>query len=163
MKRHLGFSLIENLVVVSTFAILATVGAAIFVMSLRGQNKALSSKLLRQSGSTAILAIEDYLQRFADHPDLCDGANRDRITFWGRDGEITVFSCQNGAVASNSSALTPKTVKCKNFQARCQPLSSSYPEITINFDLEVQEKSLMGTVGKKSDHFYLHKILGKKI
>ncbi len=165
-KKNAGFGLLENLVSLAVFAILLTIGGAIFYLSLRGQTTALLNKELRQDGSNAVAAIEDYLYRFAAYPRDCPFSNRSSLTLVGADGRLTTFSCQNNNLASNSASLIPATVKCTSFQASCQRLSSSYPQVTVSFTLatsgnDVNQYKIIPA--KKEANFSLTVVLKEKI
>ncbi len=132
-KTKNGFTLIEILVAVGIFAILATIASVIFFMVIRGRAKALATKELREAGSNAILSIEDYLRRFAKSPQDCGS----QLVITGLDEQLTTFKCDSGKIASNSAILTPATVRCSNFQWSCEPSGFGFSRVTISFDLEI--------------------------
>ena len=165
-KKQGGFSLFESLIAIGLLSLILTVGGGVFFLSLRGQTKALASKELRQGGSAATLAMEDYLNRFAKQPSQCLGTEQTFIDFIGNDGKITTFHCLNNHLASNSAYLTPDGLTCSQFKAHCTKLASSYPQIYISFTMAIGDSNLNAlqvAIGSKQAQFSLTKILPTKI
>jgi len=146
-KKENGFTLVEALVSLGIFAVLMAIASGIFFMVLRGRAKALATRELREAGNGAVLAIEDYLKRYAER---CEGNN-----LIGSDGFTTIFSCTNGQIASNSAILTPATVTCSNFSVNCNPSSFGYSQVTVNFVLTISNvnQELKGALGINEQNF----------
>lgn len=166
----MGIGLIESLVAVSLFAILSVVAGGILFTTMRSRSKALTTKELRESGSSAVLAIEDYLKRHVGKPTACSFVDNNSIEMDGVDeGGTTIFQCNvDGRIASNSALLTPASVRCSAFKADCQPSSTGYPVITIDFDLEISSaavvaKELNTAPGVNKQHFSTTVTLKQKI
>jgi len=165
-EKQRGFTIFESLIALSLLSLILAIGGSIFFLSLRGQTKALANKELRQGGSAAVLAIEDYLNRFAKRPSQCLQSDQTSISFIGNDGQVTIFRCLNGHVASNSAYLTPDGLSCSEFKAHCSLLSSSYPQIYISFTMVINNNNanvLQTAIGSKQANFTLTKILMEKI
>lgn len=115
MKKNInGFTLIEIMVVISIFAIIAVVGGNLFFSILKGATKSKTMESVKQNGNYALAAMErnirnarkivnsDYNFLEIDNPD---------------GGTTTRFSCEdldadnNFEIASNSSRLISSEVK----------------------------------------------------
>ncbi len=165
-NKQLGFTIFESLIAIGLVSLVLAIGGSVFFLSLRGQTKALASKELRQGGSAATLAIEDYLNRFAKQPIQCLSTEQTFMDFIGNDGKTTTFHCLNDHLASNSAYLTPDGLTCLQFKAHCSKLSSSYPQIYISFTMAISNSNLnalQAAVGSKQAQFTLTKILPTKI
>ncbi len=161
-----GFSLFESLLVTGLLAVIVSIGATIFYFNLRGQDKALASKELRQAGSAAALAMEDYLNRFAHRPLACPVSDASSIAFLGYDGGITTFSCRNGHLASNSAYLSPEGVHCDRLAATCKVTSEAYPQVDIAFTFSIANNNantLQIVPGKKEAIFQVTKLFQERI
>lgn len=100
-----GFSLIELLVVISTFSILAVLVTQSIALTLRGSKKSESLYKVREDVSYA-MNIMERLIRGAREITCTDSLTLDYIDEYGAD---TYFSCEGGAngyIASGSARLT---------------------------------------------------------
>ena len=161
-----GFSLFESLLVTGLLAVIFSIGAAIFYFNLRGQNKALAGKELRQAGSAASLMMEDYFNRFASRPLACPVSDASEATFLGYDGKTTTFSCRDGYLASNSARLSPEGVRCDDFTISCRVTPEAYPQIDISFTFSIAVNNVNNfqiVPGKKSETFRVTKLFSERI
>jgi len=104
-----GFTLIELMVVVVLFAVLATVGANFFSTILRGSNKVSSINQLKQNGSYAFGIMERFIRNAEMVMSTCDdGTNKlSSITILNPDNNQTTFDFSGGRIASVSAWPAP--------------------------------------------------------
>lgn len=86
MERKAGFTLIEILVVIAIFAILALVGTDLFSSVLRGSNKAQVQSEIKQNGQVVLNTIERYVRSSTNA-----AVSGNKLTLTQRDGESVDF------------------------------------------------------------------------
>lgn len=99
-KLKMGFSLVEMLVVVAIFSVLAVISTQALSESLRGTNKSENLANVRDNVDYTISVIERYLRNAQDV--ACSNtpggqATGSVLNFTDEDGEVTNFSCQDVA------------------------------------------------------------------
>lgn len=109
MKKN-GFTLIEILVVIGIFGILAVIGTSMFFSILKGSTKTRVLAEVKQNGNYAI-SVMGRMIRNAKSIESCPGSS---ITIENQDRDSTTFSCSGGRVASNSAYLTSDKVAVTN-------------------------------------------------
>lgn len=131
MKK--GFSLIETLVVVVMFAVLATIAAQSTSLSLRSARKSDSLSDVRGNLDNAISVMERALRNSQGITSACNGVPGTRIDFLDEYEVATYFRCLNmtttGYVASGSARLTSDQIDLETCQITCTTPTSSSPAI----------------------------------
>ena len=97
-----GFSLIEMLVVVAVFSILAVVATQSLSSSLRGSKKSESQVIVRENVDFALSTMERLL-RNAKSITSCSPSTK--LTYVDEYDKSVYFECTGGYVASNSAGV----------------------------------------------------------
>lgn len=134
-----GFTLIEVVVAIGVFAVLATVGSVLLFSILRGSKKAAAVAAVRTEGAQVMAALTSHL-RFARQVNACTGS---LITFTTVDNTSLTFSClttgspPNTFLASNSARLTSEAVNLTSCAAvfSCAPAAPLTQTVNIKFSL----------------------------
>ena len=147
MKK--GFTLIEILVVIFLFAIVAGIAAQSAAFSLRGARKSDSSAEVRDNLSFALQIVERQLHNAQSiRPSDCNGSVSQRIRYVDQDDFNAEFRCwnvggANGRIASgsgwssssNAPRLTSNEVSLTQCDIQCvQPTNTALPP-TVNITL----------------------------
>lgn len=126
-----GFTLIEAVLAVGVFALLAVTGALLLFSTLRGAKKAAAAIEVRSQGANA-MGVMTQLLRYATQVTSCSSS---QITFTASDGSQGNFSCVgDDYLAYGSGRLTStkvKIVSCVNV-FDC----SGDNQVKINFSLQ---------------------------
>jgi type II secretory pathway pseudopilin PulG len=139
-KLNLGLSLLEILVVMSTFAILGILVTQSVVLTLRGSRKSESQVRVRENLNYALSIMERQL-RNADSIDSCLPSV---LSYKDSLGNVSTFSCQNYYIASGSASLTSQQDVAAWCEFTCD-LTSTPPSVTISID--AQELTSQGVEG----------------
>ena len=107
-----AFTLVETVVAVGIFAILATIGSLLLFGALRGSKKASAISLVRTEGVFAMDSMTSSL-RYAHEITGCSATS---ITF----DDIT-YTCDGGKISSNSASLTSARVNVDSCTISCTP------------------------------------------
>jgi len=153
-----GFSLIETLVVVGLFSVVALVIAQATAVSLKGSRKADASTNARENLTQAVNVIERQLRsaRNVSAAD-CTGLPVSAIDYTDQAGRPSSFSCNSistsctnttsSYVASGSARLTtPETICIIACQFICTPSSANLPP-TVEIQIEGVNKNTVGVEG----------------
>lgn len=111
--QQTGFSLIEILVVLSIFVVIAVIANQVFFSTLRGGSKSEATTLVKQEGNYTLSVIERGLQSAQSITSVCTdpAATLSSINYLDSTGTSASFSCQTGYVASGSGNLRLTTEK----------------------------------------------------
>lgn len=147
LKNQKGYSLLEVLVVLVIFSLLAVVSSTAILLAIRGARKSDASARVRGSLDFAIATIERQV-RNASSVTACDGAS---IDFEDTEYNPASFSCQNigqpdGYVASGSARLTAEDVTVTGCQFTCVDNQGSNPP-SVTVDLSAKDKNISGAEG----------------
>lgn len=121
-----AFTLVETVVAVGIFAILATIGSLLLFGALRGSKKASAISLVRTEGVFAMDSMTSSL-RYAHEITGCSATS---ITF----DDIT-YTCDNGKISSNSANLTSTKINVDSCSISCSPTPPKTKIVDINFTL----------------------------
>lgn len=152
-KFQCGFSLIEILVVLAVFSILAIVVAQGIFVTLRGARKSETTTRVKENLAYAIAVVERQLHN-ASEVTPCPNTSPTRLDFKDEDGKTSYFSCQSvgpaGYVASGSATirLTSDNVSvtaCSFVCATPSPGVDSPPSVDIN--ITAQDATTVGAEG----------------
>jgi prepilin-type N-terminal cleavage/methylation domain-containing protein len=133
-----GVSLIEIIVVVGIFAILAIISTRAVLLSLMGSKKSTTALMVRENVNYALGVIERQL-RNAESVNPCPNSEPyDVLNYVDSLGQASSFSCLNiggeGYVASGSARLTSDEVAITACSFVCSLSSSGLPPaVTIDF------------------------------
>jgi|WetSurSiteA1Bulk_404760.scaffolds.fasta_scaffold00731_3 prepilin-type N-terminal cleavage/methylation domain-containing protein len=138
MKKNNGFSLIEILVVLTIFSIVAVLSFRAIFLTLRGARKSDATVKVRDTLDYTIGTIERHL-RNADSIVSC-GLTTDKITYLDSLGNTNVFFCSGTGtdmfVASGSASrpirLTNQNVAINPCSFVCETSTTGPSSITIN-------------------------------
>ncbi len=136
LKKIKGFSLLEVLVVLSIFAILAVVATQFIFLTLRASRKSDVSSRVRENVDFALATMERQLHN-ATEISPCPNPDSLVINFKGQTGVDTSFSCLNmsedGYVASSSARLTSDKIVITSCSFECVPGEGGVPaSVTIS-------------------------------
>jgi len=120
-RQHLrsfgrGYSIIELLVAVTIFIIIATISTQAVVLTLRGSRKGESLISVRENIDNAFGVMERQLRSARSITSCCPSytpCTSDTLVYEDSDRKITDFSCEGGAtgyLASDSARLTSNKV-----------------------------------------------------
>lgn len=128
-KSQKGYSLVEILVVLGIFAILATVATQAVFQTIRGSRKSESSIKVRENLNYALSVMERQLRGVTD----ISSCINNRIDYSHKFG-TSYFACISGVdsyIASGSARLTSDQVKLNSCTISC-PADLSSVTISLN-------------------------------
>lgn len=145
-KNNKGMSLIEILVVITVFAVLAVISTRAIVLTLKGARKSESQIKVRENVNYALSVIERQL-RNSSEVSPCPNPSSLTLDYVSRDKAITSFSCQSvgsgGYIASGSARLTSNEVSIVSCSMTCNLSGGSVP--VINISVDAQDANLTDT------------------
>jgi len=135
-KRAQGFSLLEILVVITVFSILAILTTQAVLLTLRGAKKSESLTNVRENIDYSLAIIERNI-RNADSIEECPNSNDSIISYIDENGVATSFSCASedeiGYIASASGRLTSSEVDVTSCSFVCvEGEGETNPAITVS-------------------------------
>jgi prepilin-type N-terminal cleavage/methylation domain-containing protein len=147
IKRIQGFSLLEILVVVTVFSILAILTTQAVLLTLRGSKKSESLTKVRGNIDYSLAVIERNI-RNAESIEECPNSDTRIISYLDEDGVLTSFSCASdddgGYIASDSGRLTSSEVDVIVCSFECEDLAGdTNPAITISISARDASLSAM--------------------
>lgn len=92
-----GFSLIEMLIVIAMFAVLAFIVTQSTLQSFRGTRKVDAASKVRDSLSVAASIVERNVRNAKRITSVCDGASHSSISFIKQDGTAGNYVCSGGS------------------------------------------------------------------
>ncbi len=143
-----GYTLVEMLVVIVVFSVIAIVAAQTVILTLKGTYKSSAISNVRQNVDYALGAMERQLRGAVKITSVCDGSANSQINFIDQNNNPVTFSCVNvngndqpSSIASSSGSLTSNTITISNCSFVCSPgASGGSPYVTIT----VTAKDLSG-------------------
>jgi prepilin-type N-terminal cleavage/methylation domain-containing protein len=134
MKTRKGYTLVEILVVIGIFAIVAVMGTMMFFYILKGAAKTRALAEVKQNGDYALGAMT----RLIRNAKTLESWNDHRIILTDQNGESITFECVNGEIASASASLISETVEvedCTDMFAVEEGTALTPDKVTISFTL----------------------------
>jgi len=127
-----GVSLIEIMIVVTIFSILAIMSTRGVLLTLRGSRKSDSASRVRENLDYSLSVIERQLR----NADSVSCISSTRVNFVDKAGTSGYFSCENvgvnGHIASSSARLTNVKIAINSCQIVCEDaLAGIPPSISI--------------------------------
>lgn len=147
--KRMGFSLVELLVVVAVFTIIAVISTQALILSLRGSKKSESLGLVRENLDYALAIVERNLHSAADISP-CPNTDTSIISYTDRTGVVTTFSCQDvggdGYIASGSGRLTSDEVNVTACTFTCSSGSVTVPP-SVRIAVTAEDANVSGAEG----------------
>lgn len=128
-----GFTLIEAVLAVGVFALLAVSGALLLFSTLRGAKKAAAASEVRNQGASTMEAMTQLLRYAKKNTTTCTGNS---VSFTSIDGSSGSFSCvitSPSHLASGSAWLT--STKVKLVTGSCAITCPTANRVLIKFSL----------------------------
>ena len=148
LNRHQcgGFTLVEVLVSVGLLITVATLSSTLFITILKNASKTKVDQVVRQEGDYALLVMSRTIRNarevIKDTIHTCDG-NSNQIAIKNPDEGITIFSCQDNYLASNSARLTSDRVQVLD----CASVFTCFSGTEFEPDQVIISFSLSDTLG----------------
>ena len=147
-KNFKGVSLIELLVVIGIFSIIAILSARGVLLSLRGSRKSESLGKVRENMDFSLAVIERNLR----NADSVSCPSSTRVDYTDKEASPVYFSCENvgvgGYVSSASARLTSSEVDVTACQIVCDLGDGSLPP-SVTISVEGTESSSSGVEAAK--------------
>lgn len=142
-----GFSLLEILVVITVFSILAILTTQAILLTLKGSKKSESLTKVRVNIDYSLAIIERNI-RNAESIVECPNSDTSIISYLDENGVLTSFSCASdtdgGYIASASGRLTSSEVDVIECSFECEDLvGDTNPAITISISARDASLSAM--------------------
>lgn len=145
-----GFSLIEMLIVVGVFSILAVIVTQTLAASLRGSKKSENLGKVRENVEYALNYIERTL-RSANKLDFDDNqggvvdtcGTNNILYFYNNQGVSENFNYSNYRIRINTSDITSSEIRINSFVVRCYPGSLGEPD-SVYVEISANDSSLVG-------------------
>ncbi len=142
MKMKFGFSLIEVMIVLTIFSILAVISTQAILTTLTATGKAQSATRIRNDVDYALSSIERNLHNASDVT-VCPVTDTNTLEYVDDFGTTTKFSCVNvgsgqdidSYIASGAAMirLTSKSTKIVQCAFSCEPSTTNTPvSVTIS-------------------------------
>lgn len=141
MNMQKGFSLIEVMVVLTIFSILAVISTQAILTTLTATGKAQSATRIRNDIDYTLSSIERNLHK-ATAVSVCPVSDSNKLEYVDDFGNSTSFTCVNvgeeeadSYVASGSALirLTSQSTKITSCSFSCEPSSANIPaSVTVN-------------------------------
>ena len=133
--RVKGFTLIEILIAIASFAFVSLVASETIILSLRGTKKADTISKVRQNVDYALGVMDRQLRSAKSIASECNGSKTQDIRFIDQNNNPGGFSCSSSGIASASGTLTPAGIVITSCSFVCFPAGDSTPpSITIQVD-----------------------------
>jgi prepilin-type N-terminal cleavage/methylation domain-containing protein len=131
-----GFSLLEILVVITVFSMLAILTTQAVLLTLKGSKKSESLTKVRGNIDYSLAVIERNI-RNAESIEECPNLDQSIISYFNEDGVLTSFSCASedniGYIASASGRLTSSEVDVTSCSFTCEDaVGDTNPVVTVS-------------------------------
>ena len=133
-KINKGYTLIELMVVVAIFSIIALVASETIILTLRGTTKAEAISKVRQNIDYAMGSMERQLRGAKSVTSTCNNVPSTQISFIDQNNNAVTFSCVNvnstnqlSSIASSSANLTSGNISISQCSFSCTPKSGNKP------------------------------------
>lgn len=146
MKKSKGVSLIELLVVITIFSVLAILATRGVLLTLRGSRKSESISKVRENLGFSFAVMERHLR----NADSVDCARPTRVDFQDKKGNSVYFSCEDlatdGYISSSSARLTSEEVRITACDFTCETGGAGVPP-SVSVSISGEEASITGVEG----------------
>ena len=136
--RQKGVSLLEIVIVVAIFAVVAVLTTRSTFLTLRGSKKSDSQIRVKENLEYGLSVIDRQLRNADLVTSTCDGSSLPRLDYVDSTGAVSFFACQeigqtSGYVASGSARLTSDEITITSCTFICSPQEGSTPtSVTID-------------------------------
>lgn len=145
LKNNRGISLVEVMVVVTVFSILAIISTRAVLLTLRGSQKSDAAASVRENLDFALSVMERLIRNAA----TVSCTSNLRVDYTDQNGEAAYFSCENvgesGYIASSSARLTSTEVSVTACNITCVSSEAGIPP-SVEMDVTAKNKE-EGTYG----------------
>lgn len=146
-QNQSGYSLLEVLVVLVIFSLLAVISSTAILLAIRGARKSDASARVRENLDFTIATIERQVRNATS----ITNCGPDSVDFEDTDYNPASFSCQNigqadGYVASGSARLTANGVTVTACSFTCTGEQGSNPP-SVSVDLTAKDRNISGAEG----------------
>lgn len=145
-KRNSGLSLIEILVVITVFSILAILATRGVLLTLRGSRKSDALGSVRENVGYSFAVMERNLRNAQTLS--CTSATR--VDYTDQNDSAGYFSCENvgssGYIASGSARLTSDQVNVTSCSFTCEAATTGVPP-AVDIDVTAQDANTQGAEG----------------
>lgn len=146
MKKNSGLSLIEILVVITVFSILAILATRGVLLTLRGSRKSDALTGVRENVGYSFAVMERNLR----NAQTIDCTTPTRVDYTDQNDTAGFFSCEdvgaNGYVSSSSARLTSDQVNVTSCSFTCAAATAGVPP-SIDIDISAQDVNAQGAEG----------------
>ena len=150
-KIH-GFTLIETMIVLSVFAVLAIMVTSIILYSLRGTGKSSNTYAIRSEMDYTVEIITRQLRNAKSITTTCDGsAVLNRIDYTDANGNATFFECNTDYIASGSARLSSSKINITGCNFVCSKSEEIGVPESVRFNLSGKAKDAVGAEGADVD------------
>lgn len=147
-RAQKGVSLLEILVVMTIFSVLAILATRGVLLTLRGSRKSDSLGRVRENMDYTLSVMERQLRNADDV--ACDTSTQ--ISYQPKDGSSATFSCEDvgsgGYVASSSARLTNEEVDVSACSFTCSAGESGVPP-SVSISLTGEDANTTGVEGSQ--------------
>lgn len=141
-----GFSLVEMLVVIATFSILAILATQSLALTFKGSTKSESMISAQKDIRYALSVIERGLYNADEILSTCDSTWVNSFSYRDKDGNTITFSCESvsgiGFVALDSERITSEDTSITNCSFRCSMGTGNAPD---RIDIQLTGSSIHAT------------------
>lgn len=154
-----GFSLLEVLVVLTVFSLIAIIATQSIILTLRGARKSEATTKVRQNVDYALSVIERTLHSAKSV--TCPNPDPSVINFVNADGVASSFSCITAGsdkyMASGSARLTGSDIQVTSCSLSCSSPAGSPSSVTVNITASdmASGSTVEGSVLTTSTQIYL--------
>ena len=138
-----GVSLVELLVVLAIFSVLAILSTRAILLSLRGSKKSESSAIVRENIDFSFAVMERNLRSAQDA--TCPSSTR--VDYVDMEGQSVYFSCESvgsdGYVSSASARLTNEKVEITSCEFTCDPGDPNTPP-SVTMSISGKDAAIQG-------------------
>jgi prepilin-type N-terminal cleavage/methylation domain-containing protein len=143
-QNQKGVSLLEILVVITIFSVLAILTTRGVLLTLQGSRKSDSLARVRENVDYAFSVMERHI-RNADDVSCISST---QLSYQTKDGDTTTFSCESvglgdGYIASGSARLTNEEVDISSCSFTCEAATSGVPP-AVSISVTGQDANIEG-------------------
>lgn len=146
MKKNSGLSLIEILVVITVFSILAILATRGVLLTLRGSRKSDALGRVRENVGYSIAVMERNLR----NAQTIDCSSETQIDYTDPNSTAGYFSCENigsgGYVSSSSARLTNDQVNVTACTFTCAAATTGVPP-SVDINITAEDANTQGAEG----------------
>jgi prepilin-type N-terminal cleavage/methylation domain-containing protein len=131
-NKEAGFSLVEVLIVIAIFSVIALVVSQTLFSTLKGAARSEVSSSIKQEGNYVISVMERQLHNSIQ----ITSCGPTSIVYRDAYSQSVSFSCDGGRVASNSASITSPTTTVTGCSIICSPITPPYRSVDVNMTFE---------------------------